>query len=253
MRRECDFIYEDPNLRDYVEPLWYCRSGNWSVHWNIIIRDLVPLLAVIKRCNNRSRQMAGHECFFKIEKVIVTRIGSDFECSMQNEADALFSIQILSRVGSKCVLPLEWSELGSRIVFNLQQCLIVSDIQLYPVRDHSSIVKIYSFSRSHLDVKYFDMLPRQPDLGPQVLALNLSSEFQSDSYHNADSKAVRLALDLHSILISEICLAFSNRLLLSQETCCIEMLWPLPAHLSLLCLVQPLHFTFSLDTLKTLR
>ena len=42
--------------------------------------------------------MSGHECFFKIEKVILTRIGSDFECSMQNEADALFSIQILSRV-----------------------------------------------------------------------------------------------------------------------------------------------------------
>ena len=79
------------------------------------------------------------------------------------------------------------------------------------------------FSRSHLDVKYFDMLPRLSDLGPQVLALNLSSEFQSDSYHNSDSKAVRLAFDLHSILISEICLAFSNRLLLSQETCCIEL------------------------------
>ena len=87
------------------------------------------------------------------------------------------------------------------------------------------------FSRSHLDVKYFDMLPRQSDLGPQVLALNLSSEFQSDSYHNADSKAVRLALDLHSILISEISLAFSNRLLLSQETCFIEM----PCHLQLIC------------------
>ena len=84
--------------------------------------------------------------------------------------------------------PLESSELVSRIVFNLQQCVIVSDVQLYPVKDHSSIVKIYSFSRSHLDVKYFDMLPRQSDLGPQVLALNLSSEFQSDSYHNADSK-----------------------------------------------------------------
>ena len=88
--------------------------------------------------------MAGHECFFKIEKMIVTWIGSDFECSMQNEADALFSIQILSRVVIEMSLSL-LNHLAVDSYFNLQQCLIVSDIQLYPVRDHSSIVKIYSF------------------------------------------------------------------------------------------------------------